>query len=608
MILINESFLNFLKNGLAAGAFTLASVFAGAISPDDPLSVQREIDAAFKAGLKKIVIPAGVYRLPRPESLPWHLRFFGLKDLEIDATGVTFIFTGRDKRSVMFDNCTNVTFRGATLLREIPPFSQGKIQSLAEDRTSVQIKIDPGYPTDLDDPRYFHHHPPVIDLYQTGTQKLKPLVPDLYIANVERLGPDLFRFIFRAALHPAIPVAVGDAAAWRGKEGGDLGLWECERMRMENITLKNGMGLAFTELGGEGGNLWKNCTITYAEKPAGATDLPLIACATDGFNSGATRVGPTLENCLFEGLNDDSVNIHGSYGMVAEAGEKKIVADWRNPHRAAKTPIPLGRPGDTLRFYDRKGSFCGEAVVVSAKAAENYSSPDLGKIDSRVFSDRSKAIYWEISLDRAVKAVSCGVVANPSQTGRGFVVRNCTFRNSRAHGIFIRADKGLIEGSTVEGLAMAGIVIAPELSSWNEADYSRGIVIRSNTIRNVALGTQPWNSGLTVAAFEFGGFVPLPGGHRDIRIDGNRFEDNRGPNLILTSVIGVNVIGNQFIRAMNAAAFKIENFGVDNTGALIWMRNADKVVLKDNAVTSPGSFMKTKLDVDASVNLEGGME
>lgn len=604
---MNESFVRVLKSIFIVAAFSCASVFAGVISPEDPLSVQREIDAAFKAGLKKVVIPAGTYRLPRPESLPWHLRFIGLKDFEIDATGVTLIFTGRDKRSIMFDNCTNVTFRGATLLREIPPFSQGKIQSIAEDRSSVQIKIDAGYPTDLDDARYFHHHPPVIDLYQPGTQKLKPLVPDLYIANVERLGPDLFRFIFRAPLHPAIPVAVGDGAAWRGKEGGDLGLWECERMRMENITLRNGMGLAFTELGGEGGNLWKNCKITYAPKPEGAVDLPLIACATDGLNSGATRNGPRIEDCLFEGLNDDSVNIHGSYGLVAEVGEKRVVVDWRNPHRAARNPIALARPGDTLRFYDRKGSLSGEAVVVSYKALENYSSPDLGKIDSRVFSDRSKAVYWEIALDRSVKAVPAGVVGNPSQTGRGFVIKNSTFRNSRAHGLFIRADQGLIEGNTVEGLVMAGIVIAPELGSWNEADFAHGLVIRSNTIRKVALGTQPWNSGMTVAAFEFGGFVPLPGGHRDIRIEGNRFEDNRGPNLIVTSAVGVNVIGNQFIRPMNEPAFKIENFGVDNTGALIWMRHADKVVLKENNVTSPGSFMKTKLDVDATVTLDGGM-
>lgn len=605
---MNVSFLKLLKTPLVVVTASLSMAFAGAISPDDPLSLQREIDAAFKAGQKKIVIPSGVYRLPRPETLPWHLRFFALKDFEIEATRVTFIFTGRDKRSIMFDNCTNVAFRGATMLREIPPFSQGKIQSIANDRSSVEIKIDPGYPTDLDDERYFHSRPPVIDLYVTGTQKLKPLVPDLYIAKVERLASDLFRFTFRAAINPSIPVAVGDAAAWRGKEGGDLGLWECERMRMENITLKNGMGLAFTELGGEGGNLWKNCAITYADKPSGATDLPLIACATDGLNSGATRVGPTLENCLFEGLNDDSVNIHGSYGMVAESGDKRVVADWRNPHRAARTPIPLGRPGDTLRFYDRKGSLLGEAVIISAKPAENFNPPELGKIDSRVFSDRSKAVYWEIALDRAVKAVPGGVIGSPSQCGSGFAVRNCTFRNSRAHGMFIRGGSGLIEGNTIEGLAMAGIVVAPELSSWNEADYVRGLVIRGNTIRNVALGTQPWNSGLTVAAFEFGGFVPLPGGHRDIRIEGNRFEDNRGPNLIVTSAIGVEILGNEFIRPMNAPAFKIENIGVDNTNALVYLRHADKVVMKGNTVSSPGAYLKTKLDKDASVTLEGGID
>jgi len=576
-----------------------------AITPNDPTSVQRGIEAAYKAGEKKVVVPAGVYRISPVAGSNWHLRFSDLKDFEIDATGATFVFLAGDKRGILLTNCEGVTFRGATLLREVPPFSQGKIVAIAGDRRSVDIQIDKGYPADLDDPRYFPHIP-VIDLYVAGTRQLKPLVPDLYLKNVERLGDDLFRFHFRAAISTAIPMEMGDPAAWRGPSGNDFAIWESSRMRTEDITIENGTGLGFVELCGEGGNVYSHCIITYAPPPPGAVDQPLLACATDGFNSMSMRHGPTLEDCHFEGLDDDSVNIHGTYGMVAGVKDEQTgVIDWRTPHTGARFPVPLARPGDTLRFYDRKGALSSEGKVVSVKPLPDYVSGDLGTIESRVFSKRDKAVYFEVRLDKPVTAVPGGMAANPDQGGAGFVIRDCTFRNSRAHGLFIRADSGTITGCTIEGIMMGGIVVGPEMSSWNESDYVHGIVIRGNTIRNVGLGTQPWNGGVTVGAFEYGGFPPLPGGQRDIVIADNLFEDNRGPNLILSSAIGVQVENNRFVHPMTAPAFHIEPIGVTNQGALIWMRNVDQVSLKGNTVVAPGTYFKTLIDADASVTAEG---
>ncbi len=574
------------------------------ITPADPTSVQRGIDAAARAGEKKVVIPPGTYWLPRIGDSHWHLRFEDLKNLEIDATGVTFMFTGRDERSVLFDNCEGVKFHGATFMRDVPPFSQGKIETIAADRTWADIRIDHGYPTDLDDKRYFPHVP-VIDLYQTGTQKLKPLVPDLYIAKIERQGPDLFRFFFRSAINPAIPMAVGDPAAWRGTSGGDLDIWECSHMVMQDITIKNGTGLAFVELCGEGYNAYTHCVITYAPPPPGAVDQPLLACGTDGFHSASMRHGPTLEDCHFEGLNDDSVNIHGTYGMLMEAKGNTIVIDWRTLHSAARHPIAIGHPGDILRLYSRKGGLMSEAKIVSTTPKSDYIASDLGHLDSRVFSDRSKASYWEVVLDAPVSGETGGMVANPDMDGDGFVIQNCTFRNSRGHGIYVRAGRGIIKGCTIEGIMMGGIVVAPEMNSWNESDYAHNLIIEGNTIRNVGLGTQPWNSGLTVANFVYSGFAPLPGGHRNIEIRDNRFEDDRGPNIIITSAIGVKIDHNRFLHPMREPAFHIEPIGVDNTAALIWMRNADQVSLHGNLVVSPGKYFKSLIDTDGTVNATG---
>ena len=579
----------------AANAAAIAADPTFGISPGSPDSLKAGIEQAHRSGVRRVVVPAGVYRLPRPENAPWHLKFSDLKNLVIDASGATLIFEGRDRRALLFDYCENVTFRGATLLRETPPFSQGKIEAIAEDRAFVDVRIDAGYPADLDDKRYFADIP-VFSVYQKGTRRLKPLVPDIYLQRRERLGPDLFRFHLRAKLDPRIPVAVADPIAWRSSRGSELAIWSSAGMRLENITIKNSAAIGFMEIGGEGGHVYTGCSLTYAPPPAGATEAPLLACALDGFHSASVRKGPVIENCSFEGLNDDAINIHGTYAMVMETKGAKAVIDWRSPHTAVREPFPFARAGDAIRFYDTHGALAGEAKVVSLKELPVYAPPPLGTINSRRFSDRSAASYWEVALDRPVSAPTAGLAANTQTTGGGFVIRDCTFRDNRAHGIFIRASDGLIENNTIERTLMGGIVIAPEMNSWNESDYARNIVIRGNTLRDVGVGTQPWNSGITVAAFEYGKFVPLPGGHRDIVIRDNTFERVRGANIVLTSTIGAEIAGNRFVEPQIEPAFRLEKIGTDNDHALLWIRHAENVVVRDNVVVSPGAHLKTLVD------------
>jgi hypothetical protein len=122
-----------------------------AISPGDPASIQRAINHAIKLGTPKIIIPAGVYRVPPPPGSRAHLNIVGASNLEIDATGATLIFTERRRGSVMFSNCDAVTFRGATLQRETLPYSQGRIEAIDIKSRTIDVRVDKGFPTDIDD-------------------------------------------------------------------------------------------------------------------------------------------------------------------------------------------------------------------------------------------------------------------------------------------------------------------------------------------------------------------------------------------------------------------------------------------------------------------------
>ena len=65
---------------------TSAAEPKGDITPDNPAAVQAGIVAAFRAGSKSVVVPAGVYRIA-PAHARWHLEFTGLSNFEIDARG-----------------------------------------------------------------------------------------------------------------------------------------------------------------------------------------------------------------------------------------------------------------------------------------------------------------------------------------------------------------------------------------------------------------------------------------------------------------------------------------------------------------------------------------
>ncbi len=561
-------------------------------------SLKKQIDDAYKAGEKRVAIKPGIYRLDCPEKETWHIRLSKMENFEIDATGSTIVFNTRDKRGMGFQHCKNMTLKGATFLRETPPFSQGDIETIAADRKSVDVKVHDGYPADIDDDRYFFKTP-VLTIFRPSDGKLKDNVPDLYIASFERLGERLFRFKLREPVDARIPLALGDMAAWRGSNpnglcGHEIDLHYCAGVTFTGVTLKSARGIAVCEFSGEGGNRY-NYSLEYANPPKGASKAPLLTASADGFHSACVRKGPILENCVLQGCHDDGVNIHGAFGMAIETQGSTLIAN-----------SPIGGsfclPGDKLEFYNSDCQPIGKAVVKSFSELKNYEPKAPARAPNRHFKD-SKPFYVKIELDREVSVKPSDFISNSDAVGSGFEIRNCVTKDHRAHGIFIRASNGKIENCTLERIHMGGIVIAPEFLSWNESSYAKDLLVKGNVIRKTAIATQPWNCALTVAAWE-DKFIALPGGHSKIRVEGNRFENNDGVNVIITTATGVTLKDNVFVNPMQAPSWHGSEFGVDHS-ALVWATQAKELELEGNRAVNPGPCMKATMTATDSASGTG---
>lgn len=593
----------------ACAALLLSCVAASAadtvsISPDDPSSIRRAIETASQAGSGRVVIPPGIYRLPGPDAPPgqpgWHLFLEDIHDLTIDATGVTFISTDRRHPAIRFRHCRNVVFQGATLLRAVPAGSQGTIVALSPQANTVDIRVDKGYPDDLDDPVSFPHFWTNVfdpDTRRWLTHLRSPSsspqrVGDLWRAKTEDLGA------LGIALSPGMRVA------WRGEVYDDLSISECAGMRIVGVTVRGGAGMCFHEMGGEGGNVYADCKATYGDIPPGGDQPPLLASNADGFHSSEARKGPTLTRCSFEGLDDDAIAIHGFYGLVVEAAKSRIVIGRQ---RAGKDPL-FAHPGDLIRFCDPRGIAGGEARVISTTALPDYHPASPPDPRYRAFQDSKDVTYVECLLDAEVPARSSWLAANQNECGAGYVVRDCTIRKCFARGILPKAPDGLIEGCIIEETSRGAIELLPELTWWSEADYSRNVVIRRNTIRNVSLnrhdGPLRQPGALTIFSFPDGAYALLPGGHRNIVIEDNLFDADDGVNILISSAQDVTIRGNRFEAPMRHPTDFGKTKGVD-AGALIWLTQCRGVNLESNTVSGAGEGLKRTIGTSDSAEGSG---
>ncbi len=564
----------------------LSALISGCIAPDaaaqtepisisarNPASLHEGILAAAKAGAKRVVIAPGVYQLP-PSDGPANLEFSDLKDLEIEATGATLLMPDSTKGGLRFTRCSNVTLRGATIRNATLPFTQGTITAIAPDRKSFEVAVDAGYPAEMDDAKFFAVNG-VWYLFDRTTRRLKDGSNDLRGTGIERLAPGKFRVLSPIPLSDAMEV--GDLTARRGRGSSALQSNECAQMTFENVSVQYAGGFGFFESGGAGGNSYRAVSVKPGPRPDGATADPLLASNADGLHSSSVGKGPLVENSLFTRMPDDGIAIHGEYEMVRRVEGQSVVAMrlWGGLPYAV---------GDVADFVSKGGVPLGESKVVAIKALPQ---DFMAQIESNSPHFRDSRFYLEITFEKVPDGAVDGFIGNLNHIGSGYVLRGNTILDHRARGILLKARDGLVENNRIDGSSIAGIVLGPELW-WGEADYSRDVTIRGNTIAHCGYAnTGNWNrqAGALSVLAERGD--PNARGHIDLKIENNTFLEDDGVNVVLDGVENVVFRGNSFVNPQQ----KPNTRGADfyNTGALIEIGRAKGVVLQNNTVKNLGA-------------------
>jgi hypothetical protein len=215
-----------------------------------------------------------------------------------------------------------------------------------------------------------------------------------------------------------------------------------------------------------------------------------------GFDSTEAHRGPDIENCFFESMPDDGIAVSGHYSWVMEASGATLIVSNTSVYSGTNFVV-----GDPLRLIDANGQPAGEAVVTSIVPLPNYQNSR--KSQRQTFADFTVGPYYQITLDRTLKAGFDYLAGNPNANGAGFLLLNNTVRNNREHGLLLLADDGIVEGNIIDGSTVAGIGLGPQFY-WSASGYNHNLIIRNNTIRNVGY----WNGATAAIVITPDGALP----------------------------------------------------------------------------------------------------
>jgi hypothetical protein len=469
-----------------------------------------------------------------------HLVFKDLSDVEIIADKVELVCTST-VRALMFEGCSNVTIRGLAVDYDPLPFTQGRIISMAPDKSWMDFEVAQGYPeNDLEER---------IQIYDPATGGLRRGDAS-WNQEIQALGghryrvrkPERYRF---NPLHDTEQVGDILVTNHNFKNQGSphtVELRACKGMRLEDITVFASPCFGFLEYDCDGSS-YIRCIVDRrdpADDPVKRALPRMRSLNADAFHSKDAVKGPAIIGCTARFQGDDCVNINGKYHYVSGSRGRLV-------RIAVLDNKPKIKIGDPVEFLPYSGPRPPDAMVMDMQPDPTPVTEDektlirkLG-LDNRVRTGllEGKAKFYTLTLDRETALPAGSAVCCPLRVGNGFAVKDCDFGHNRSRGILIKASKGEVSGNRITDSRMAAVLVTPEFW-WMEAGISCDVVVKDNTIKGCL------ETSIKILA-PGGNGKPLPAGaHRNISILNNRIENCVWPLIHVTSTSGLSIKGNQF--------------------------------------------------------------
>lgn len=387
----------------------------------------------------------------------------GKKNVVIDGNGSKFICHGKMTPFSTF-NSENITFKNITVDYADPTVVEMEVLEINPVSYVLKVHPDSKYRIEngritwygenfefYDTKHYFHIYYPKDDCMRK--EAFGPMADDT--ATYEDLGNRIIRINHGRTTPNPYEFTVGTIVQLRDgvrDESGAFFGWSKDIV-VDNVTMHFMHGLGFVSQCSENITLNK---VTCAPDPESGR---ICSCFADGSQFSNCRGQINITNCIFRGLHDDPVNIHGTYLKITESKGTEIVAAFIQPD---SFNFNIFRDGDTIEVRDPEYMLKkGEAKVVSSEIIDPY--------------------HIKVVLDRNAEDFTVGRVIENFSANPDVYIAGCHSSRVTTKG-FLTGTRGkvLIENNTFVNFRRPCVLLACDTQSWYESGPVNDVTIRNN--------------------------------------------------------------------------------------------------------------------------------
>ncbi|MFK0154012.1 glycosyl hydrolase family 28-related protein [Streptomyces sp. NPDC090493] len=295
-----------------------------------------------------------------------------------------------------------------------------------------------------------------------------PLFND--VSSVTDLGHRRIRIDYTTAARPADAGLVYQMRNIERTEPGAF-IWQSK-----NVTLRS-MNAYYLQSFGVVGQFSENISIdrvNFAPDPASGRSTASFA---DFVQMSGVKGKVSITRSVFDGPQDDPINIHGTYlEVVGKPGPATVTLAYEHPQTAG---FPQFAPGDEVEFTDKRTM----TPLTDAHAV-------VTTVDGPSGTDHDKSLTtMTVTLDRPIPdgtEINGTVVENITATPSVVIAHN-VFRNVPTRGVLVTTRKPvLITGNRFDGMSMASIYVSADAYQWYESGPVADLTIRGNTFTRPA--------------------------------------------------------------------------------------------------------------------------
>ncbi len=501
----------------------------------------------------------GEYRLNADEELTACFTFRNVENIVMDGNGAELIIQNPRMSGFLVENSRRIIIKNFSVDYDPLPYAQAWVTAVDSAARTFEVRLDEGS-SEMDLP-YFRK---ALRKWGTLYDRDNPLLAKgddcwIVLRDWEKNGERQYKIS-----HLRGSPEVGDAYLQVARENGckTVMLRNAIDVTLENLTTYACPSSPYT------GNSCSNIGIFSCKvlvKPG-----RWIGSNADAVHFQRNAVGPWVENCQFEGVCDDAVNIYAVPNVItAQPSADSLTVKALMPATVTEAAI-----GATVWVFDPvKGALISEAVVKEIQIGGKENTVILDREIPRLTLKPEEEygeplVYFSHNLS--------------SQT----VFKNNQIRHPRRFGLVLPTQGVWVEGNLFEDCGASAIIASNHIRVREEIDMFTGgnLVIRNNTIRN----GERWCQSELMNQYGSINLSVLRNNHQpaewraldNVLVENNTIENWRTCGIrIVNGGTNVTVRGNRISSDASGPLLP----GVPHAGILI--ENSEPVVLENNIVT-----------------------